>query len=134
MIDDFILSNPNRIVSLVLDGLGDIPNPERSFMTPLKAARKPIIDRLAAERSLLGRIIPVDIGVTPDSGPGRLSLFGYDLLNVEIGTGILEALNVEIEENDLAARGNFCTMKDEIVTDRRAGRIATSEAVRLRMP
>ena len=38
MVDDLILSNPNRIVLLILDGLGDIPNPEHSFMTPLEAA------------------------------------------------------------------------------------------------
>lgn len=133
MIDDLILSSPSKIVFLVLDGLGDIPNPDHNFMTPLEAARKPNIDQLAVERGVLGRIIPVDIGITPGSGPGHLSLFGYDPLKVEIGRGILEALglNMEIEENDLAARGNFCTMKDEIVTDRRAGRIATAETVRL---
>jgi 2,3-bisphosphoglycerate-independent phosphoglycerate mutase len=133
MIDDLILNSPSKIVFLVLDGLGDIPNPDHNFMTPLEAARKPNIDQLAVERGVLGRIIPVDIGITPGSGPGHLSLFGYDPLKVEIGRGILEALglNMEIEENDLAARGNFCTMKDEIVTDRRAGRIATAETVRL---
>ena len=38
MIDDLILSNSNRIVLLILEGLGDIPNPEHSFMTPLEAA------------------------------------------------------------------------------------------------
>jgi 2,3-bisphosphoglycerate-independent phosphoglycerate mutase len=133
MIEDLILSNPNKIVFLILDGLGDIPNPDHGFMTPLEAARKPNIDLLAADRGVLGRIIPVDIGITPGSGPGHLSLFGYDPLKVEIGRGILEVLglNMELEENDLAARGNFCTMKDEIVTDRRAGRIATEETVRL---
>lgn len=133
MIDHLIQSNPVKIVFLVLDGLGDIPNPDHNFMTPLEAARKPNLDQLAAERGILGRIIPVDVGVTPGSGPGHLSLFGYDPLKVEIGRGILEALglNMELEENDLAARGNFCTMKGEIVTDRRAGRIATAETVRL---
>ncbi len=131
--DDLILSNPNKIVFLILDGLGDIPNPDHGFMTPLEAARKPNIDLIAAERGVLGRIIPVGIGVTPGSGPGHLSLFGYDPLKVEIGRGILEVLglNMELEENDLAARGNFCTMKDEVVVDRRAGRIATEETVRL---
>ncbi len=38
MIDDLILSNPNKIVLLILDGLGDIPNPDHNFMTPLEAA------------------------------------------------------------------------------------------------
>jgi 2,3-bisphosphoglycerate-independent phosphoglycerate mutase len=133
MIDDLIMSNQNKIVFLVLDGLGDIPNPDHSFLTPLEAAVKPHMDQLAAERGVLGRIVPVDIGITPGSGPGHLSLFGYDPLKVEIGRGILEALglNMDIQENDLAARGNFCTMNDDVVTDRRAGRIATAETVRL---
>ncbi len=133
MTDDLILSNQNRIVFLVLDGLGDIPHPDHHFMTPLEAARKPNMDLLAVEKGVLGRIIPVDVGITPGSGPGHLSLFGYDPLGAEIGRGILEVLglNMELGENDLAARGNFCTVRGEIVTDRRAGRIPTSDAVRL---
>jgi 2,3-bisphosphoglycerate-independent phosphoglycerate mutase len=133
MIEDLILTNNNKIVFLVLDGLGDIPNPDHSYMTPLEAAKKPNIDRLAAESGVLGRTIPVDIGVTPGSGPGHLSLFGYDPLRYEIGRGILEVLglNMDIHENDIAARGNFCTVKDGIVTDRRAGRVDTSVTERL---
>jgi 2,3-bisphosphoglycerate-independent phosphoglycerate mutase len=62
-----------------------------------------------------------------------LSLFGYDPARYEIGRGILEALglNMDLEPNDVAARGNFCTVKDGIVTDRRAGRIETSVGERL---
>jgi 2,3-bisphosphoglycerate-independent phosphoglycerate mutase len=133
VIGDLTLSNASRIVFLIMDGVGDIPNPDHAYMTPLEAARKPNMDQLAVERSVLGRIIPVDVGITPGSGPGHLSLFGYDPLKVEIGRGILEVLglNMDIEENDVAARGNFCTMKDDIVIDRRAGRIATAETVRL---
>ncbi len=133
MLDELILKNDNKIVFLVLDGLGDIPNPAYSWMTPLEAARKPNIDRLAIEKGVLGRTIPVDIGITPGSGPGHLSLFGYDPLRYEIGRGILEVLglNMELEGNDIAARGNFCTVKEGIVTDRRAGRIETAVTERL---
>lgn len=133
MLNDLVLSTESRIVFLVLDGVGDIPNPDFNFLTPLEAATKPNMDLLAMEKGVLGRIIPVGIGVTPGSGPGHLSLFGYDPIEYSIGRGILEVLglNMDMQSNDLAARGNFCTVRDGVVTDRRAGRIATSETERL---
>jgi 2,3-bisphosphoglycerate-independent phosphoglycerate mutase len=133
MIEDIILTNDNKIIFLILDGLGDIPSPAFAYQTPLEAARKPNIDDLARKRGVLGRIIPVDVGVTPGSGPGHLSLFGYDPVACEIGRGVLEALglNMDLQDGDLAARANFCTIKDGLVTDRRAGRIPTEETERL---
>ena len=77
---ELILNNDNKLIFLILDGVGDIPNPQFSYTTPLEAAKKPNIDSLAREKGILGRIIPVDIGITPGSGPGHLSLFGYDPL------------------------------------------------------
>jgi 2,3-bisphosphoglycerate-independent phosphoglycerate mutase len=133
MIEDIILPNDNKIIFLILDGLGDIPTPAFAHQTPLEAARKPNIDGLAQERGVLGRIIPVDVGITPGSGPGHLSLFGYDPVTCEIGRGVLEALglNMDLQDGDLAARANFCTINNGLVTDRRAGRIPTEETERL---
>jgi 2,3-bisphosphoglycerate-independent phosphoglycerate mutase len=133
MIEDIILPNDNKIIFFILDGLGDIPTPAFSYQTPLEAARKPNIDSLAQKRAVLGRIIPVDVGITPGSGPGHLSLFGYDPVVCEIGRGVLEALglNMDLQDGDLAARANFCTIKNGLVIDRRAGRIATEETERL---
>jgi 2,3-bisphosphoglycerate-independent phosphoglycerate mutase len=128
MTDDLILKNDTKIVFLVLDGVGDIPHPAHGHMTPLEAARKPNIDGIAIEAGILGRTIPVGIGITPGSGPGHLGLFGYDPLKHEIGRGILEVLglNMDIRPGDVTARGNFCTVKNGVVTDRRAGRIETT--------
>jgi 2,3-bisphosphoglycerate-independent phosphoglycerate mutase len=128
MKDHLIVRSDTKIVFLVLDGLGDIPDPLHGHMTPLEAAKKVNIDRLAIERGVLGRTIPVGIGVTPGSGPGHLGLFGYDPVEYEIGRGILEVLglNMHIGPGDVTARGNFCTVKDGVVTDRRAGRIETA--------
>ncbi len=80
--------------------------------TPLEAAKKPNMDLLAMEKGVLGRTIPVGIGITPGSGPGHLSLFGYDPVKYEIGRGILEVLglNMDIGPGDVTARGNFCTI------------------------
>jgi len=133
MISDLLLTNDARVIFLILDGLGDIPNPQFSYLTPLEKAKKPNIDNLALERGVLGRIIPVDIGITPGSGPGHLSLFGYDPTVYEIGRGVLEVLclNMDLQDGDLAARANFCTVRDGVVIDRRAGRIETKETERL---
>ncbi|HVS02704.1 MAG TPA: 2,3-bisphosphoglycerate-independent phosphoglycerate mutase [Thermoanaerobaculia bacterium] len=126
--------SPQRIVLLVVDGVGDVRTAAQP-RTPLEAAHIPHLDALAA-RGSLGRLLPVSPGITPGSGPGHLALFGYDPLapEADIGRGVLEALGagLEVRAADVAARGNFATADAAgNLTDRRAGRIPTSECVRL---
>ncbi len=123
-----------KLALIVLDGLGDIATREQGGMTPLEAARTPHLDGLVSQGCAQGRMIPVAPGITPGSGPGHLGLFGYDPLEWEVGRGVIETLGlgIELKKGDVAARANFCTLDAQgIVTDRRAGRIATEICERL---
>jgi 2,3-bisphosphoglycerate-independent phosphoglycerate mutase len=121
-------TSPSKIVLLVIDGLGGLPHPETG-KTELESARRPNLDRIARE-SICGLIDPVSPGITPGSAPGHLAIFGYDPVQYAIGRGVLEALGIDVQlkPDDIAARGNFCTVDDKgIITHRRAGRISTDK-------
>jgi 2,3-bisphosphoglycerate-independent phosphoglycerate mutase len=113
----------SKIVLLVADGLGGLPL-EPGGLTELESARTPNLDA-CVQQGVCGLSIPVLPGIAPGSGPGHLALFGYDPLQYRIGRGILEALgiNFPIGPEDVAIRGNFCTLDGQgRITDRRAGR------------
>lgn len=121
-----------KIVLLVMDGLGGLPHPSTG-RTELEAARTPNMDALAG-RGSLGLTVMVREGITPGSGPGHLSLFGYDPTRYVIGRGALSALGVglELQPGDVAARLNLATFDgDGLVRDRRAGRPGDADAARV---
>jgi len=117
-----------KIVFLIIDGVGGLPM-EVGGPTELEAARTPNLDRLATD-GLCGLHDPVAPGITPGSGPSHLAVFGYDPLKYLIGRGVLEAVGIDfpLTEQDLACRGNFCTVDEKgLVVDRRAGRIPSEK-------
>jgi len=124
--------NGSKIVLLVSDGLGGLPL-EAGGRTELETANTPNLDQLATVGET-GGSVPVLPGITPGSGPGHLGLFGYDPLEYDIGRGVLEALGIDFElgPDDVAIRGNFCSVDENgLITDRRAGRIASDIGERL---
>ncbi len=136
MFDSFfrklIVPAETKIAMLILDGLGGLPR-EPGGKTELESARTPNLDALAA-RAALGLSQPIGPGVTTGSGPGHLAIFGFDPLEYEIGRGALEALGVDFElgPDDVAARGNFCTIDNQgNLVDRRAGRLPTDQSTKL---
>jgi len=131
-IREVAIPSPSKIVFLVIDGLGGLPHPEIG-KTELETAQTPNLDNLARE-GICGLTEPVSPGITPGSAPAHLALFGYDPFRFAIGRGVLEALGIDfpLQQGDVVARGNFCTVNDKgIVVDRRAGRISTEKCAAL---
>lgn len=125
---ELTLKTNAKLVLAVLDGVGDLATAAQGNLTPLEAAKTPNLDALVQQGCAQGRMIPVAPGITPGSGPGHLALFGYDPIEYQVGRGVIEALGLglELKPGDVAARANFCTLdRNGLVTDRRAGRIAT---------
>lgn len=132
LIKPLLVQNNTKLILLVMDGLGGIQDPILR-KTELEVAATPNLDGIALH-GVCGLIDIVAPGITPGSGPGHLALFGYDPLKYEIGRGVLEALGmgIELTPDDVAVRGNFATIDAQgIITDRRAGRIATGTNVKL---
>ena len=129
LVRELVEKNDSKIVMLVADGLGGLPQ-QPGGLTELETANTPNLDALA-KQGVLGSSVPVLPGITPGSGPGHLGLFGYDPLEFKIGRGALEATGIgfELGPHDVAARGNFCSLgPDGLITDRRAGRIPSEES------
>ena len=124
--------SPDKIVLLIIDGLGGLPHPQTG-RTELETADTPNLDQLAT-KAICGVIDLVSPGITPGSAPGHLALFGYDPFSYNIGRGVLEAVGVDfpLESQDVAVRGNFCVIDEAgLVTDRRAGRLSTEKCAEL---
>jgi 2,3-bisphosphoglycerate-independent phosphoglycerate mutase len=82
-IQDLIMPAKTKIAMIILDGLGGLPL-EPGGKTELETAQTPNLDALAG-RSALGLTMPVGPGITVESGPGHLGIFGYDPIQHRIG-------------------------------------------------
>ncbi len=117
-----------KVIFIVLDGLGDDKIPDFNYKTPLEAAYTPNLDKWAKEGAL-GLLSPNFYGHLPTSEEGHFSLFGYDPKKYKLARGIVTAggAGIKLKKGDVALRGNFSTVVDGKVIDRRAGRINKTE-------
>ena len=114
-----------KILFVVLDGISDRPCPELGGLTPLAAAKKPVLDRLARE-GICGIMDTIAAGVRPGSDTAHLALLGYNPYTYYTGRGPLECegTGISMEPGMIGFRCNYATIShDGIITDRRAGRI-----------
>lgn len=112
-----------RVLFLIMDGLGDLPNPSLNNKTPLQYSNSFYLKKLAKEGET-GLITIIKPGVVPGSDTAHLALFGYDPNKYYLGRGVYEALgaDIELKKGDLALRANVATFKNNKIIDRRAGR------------
>ncbi len=132
VIEELSQPTPSKILLVVLDGVGGLPK-EPGGPTELAAAKTPNLDALA-KKSALGLLTPVYPGLAPGSGPGHLSLFGYDPFKYVVGRGALSAIGIgaTFQDGDVAIRGNFASFDTSgLVVDRRAGRPSNEENERI---
>src|SRR2546430_16303665 len=80
---------------VIPDGCADEPQAFLGGKTPLQAAHKPNMDRIA-QLGVVGRSDNVPPTLTPASDVATLSLFGYDPLQVYTGRAPLEAVAMGI--------------------------------------
>src|SRR3989338_6607220 len=118
-----------KYIIIVPDGMADYPIPELSGKTPLEAARKANMNRLAA-RGMTGLIQTIPAGLPPGSDIGNLSLLGYDPKKNFTGRAPLEAANMNIilRDDEIAFRCNLVTIDKDTMLDYSAGHIPSKEA------
>ncbi|MGH2791331.1 MAG: alkaline phosphatase family protein [Actinomycetota bacterium] len=122
----------NKVLYVILDGLGDDPLDALAGRTPLEAAKTPNLDRLAAAGQN-GYVTTVGEGIAPESDIAVFAILGYDPHEHHTGRGPLESVGagVQVNDGDLAYRVNFATVEPQgdgwAIVDRRVGRDLTSE-------
>jgi 2,3-bisphosphoglycerate-independent phosphoglycerate mutase len=113
---------------IIPDGCADEPQAALGDKTPLQAAVKPNMDRIA-RTGVVGRSNNVPASLTPASDVATLSLFGYDPLAVYTGRAPLEtaAMGISLGPEDWAIRCNLVTVENEEMGDFTAGHISSAD-------
>jgi 2,3-bisphosphoglycerate-independent phosphoglycerate mutase len=112
------------------DGMADYPVARLGGRTPLQAARKPNIDRLARE-GCCGLLRTIEDGQSPGSETANLAVMGYNPAEVLQGRGVLEAasIGVDIKPDEIAMRCNLiCLFEDGRIKNHSAGHITSEES------
>ncbi len=110
---------------IIPDGCADEPIESLGGRTPLQAARKPNMDRIARDGTV-GQSNNVPDSLTPASDVATLSLFGYDPLECYTGRAPLEAaaMGIELGPRDWAVRCNLVTVIDDVMVDFSGGHVS----------
>ncbi len=101
-------------IVILCDGAADTPVAELGGKTPLEAAKKPNIDKLASMGEV-GMVTTVPDNLPPGSDVANLAVFGYDPQKYYTGRSPLEAMSmgVHLELTDTTFRTNVVTLSDE---------------------
>ena len=125
-----------KYVIVLADGMADEPIEQLGGKTPLEAANKSGMDRLAKDGEI-GLTCMVPEGMAPGSDTANLSVMGYDPKIYYTGRSPLEALSigVDMEATDVSLRCNVVTLteeedvyEDKKIVDHSSGEISTEDA------
>ncbi|HTW91751.1 MAG TPA: cofactor-independent phosphoglycerate mutase [bacterium] len=118
-----------KYIVFLADGAADFPVPELGDKTPLQAANKPAIDRIA-RLGRCGSFVTVDDDMPPGSEVANLTVLGYDPRECYQGRGVIEAasMGVKLNDTDIAMRCNLICIADGRIKNHSAGHISTAEA------
>jgi 2,3-bisphosphoglycerate-independent phosphoglycerate mutase len=121
-----------KTIIILGDGMSDYPVEALHGKTPLQAAAKPNIDRIARE-GRMGLFETVPAGFPKGSEVANLSVLGYDPVKTYNGRAVLEAANmgVRLGKDDVAFRLNLCCIENGRIKNHSAGHIPTEEAGRI---
>ena len=116
----------------VPDGCADVPLDVLDGRTPLEAARKPHLARLAA-RAEVGRAEVIPNGLPPGSDVGNMAILGFDPVRYHTGRAPIEAaaMGVELGPGEVAYRCNLVTVSDDqppLMVDFAAGHISSEQS------
>ena len=117
------------------DGMADYPIQALGGKTPLSAANKPFLNKIAI-KSLVGLVKTVPDGMKPGSDVANLSVLGYEPNKNYTGRSPLEAasIGINLSDTDVTLRANLVTLSDEAeyedktMVDYSGGEITTEEA------
>ncbi len=118
--------------------MSDLPIEALDGKTPLQAAVKPHMNRLARE-GFAGMVRTVPEGMSPGSDTANMSVMGFDPRIYYTGRSPLEAISmsIEMEPEDVAFRCNLVTLSEEakyadrVMLDYSSDEIGSDEAARL---
>lgn len=124
-----------KYIVVLGDGMADEPIEALSGKTPLEAAEKPMMDRLAT-RGEQGLVRTVPEGMNPGSDTANLSILGYDPKIYYTGRSPVEALSigVDMKKTDVSFRCNLVTLSEEEsyeekrILDHSSSEISTEDA------
>src|SRR6201987_2791415 len=115
------------------DGMADWPCDELGGKTPLEAARKPNMDRIAS-RGTLGLVATIPPGMPPGSDVGTMTMLGYDPARYHTGRAPIEAASqgISLGPNDVVFRMNLVSLRpatdgNPIMHDFTSGHISSGE-------
>jgi len=103
-----------KYILVIGDGMADNPVTELKGLTPLETAKKPYIDKLAAQ-GIWGNVLTVPEGFPPGSDTAIMSIFGCDPHFCYSGRAPLEvaAQGISLSLGDAAYRCNNVTLTDD---------------------